>query len=429
MPKNIWDQFAIAKQGADAWAGWGLGVLNAPVAAARNITENYRPGPENEPLNEDIGRQGMTAAAALSPGIARASGGELGVAAGRIMQRSDTRKMIRDMWTEGKTERQIAAAINERFAPLLDEGAEVTKGMVSGVRSRAEKAGDFELGAMGSKRAAPREQFITPEHVEETMRSLGYENIRRVPPKTGNSEYIYGDPPGNPPRSYGDTPVVRVSDDGHLGRPLSGREVGNRYDTGTPDPTRRRVDERAYLNQGGTPYADPTALENVLRWRRGDLVSPDDAPRGLYHLPPLEKKPLPPREGPDYHPDQLKLLSGGVPAPIMDPWQTETVREDAGRFSRPLVSPDDRLVRDTQDLTERVRSAQAEGAGRHARPAMADARPLDVDVISEREGVMPSRGDRAKSATEFLRNFPDSLNDLATVRAAKSIWDQFERVK
>jgi hypothetical protein len=241
----------------------------------------------------------------LLPGFGRAVGG-LGVNGARIIARTDAQKLIRSMIADGKTAKEIAASVNERFAPLLDEGASVTHQQIANGKYR----GTFDVGAMGGQGASPR---ITSDQVEQMMRDLEYENVRTVPPKKGDSLYVYGDPPGNPPRSPADTPVVRVTADGHLGRPLSGREVGNRFDTGTPDPTRRKIDERAYQNQAGDPYADPQALEGALRWRRGDLVSPDMAPRGTRELPPLEQPTPSPQEGPIHDPRQLKLLSRGLP--------------------------------------------------------------------------------------------------------------------
>lgn len=187
--------------------------------------------------------------------------------------------------------------------PLYPQQAlELGPGMLVPVFGRA-----GGLGAAGGK--------LTPARVEQIMRELEYQNIRTELPKTGTTQYVRGDPPGNPPRSAADAPIVRVPADTHLGRPLSGREVGNRFDTGTPDPTRRKIDERAYLNQGGEPYSDPAALEAALRWRRGDLVSPDAAPRGTRHLPELEAAPKPAPEGADFHPKQLKLLSRGTGLP------------------------------------------------------------------------------------------------------------------
>lgn len=257
-------------------------ALNVPIEAVRNILQNYRPGPQNEPLNQDIGREAMGAASVMAPGVMRAGRGELGAAGGKL----------------------------------------------------------------------------TAEQIEAMMQRLGYENVRRAPPKSGNSQYIYGDPPGNPPRSSRDTPTVRVSEDEHLGRPLSGREIGNRYDTGTPDPTvrtRHIMPEEQRVNQAGQPFADPEALEGVLRWRKGELVSPDQAPKAQRHI--AEPAAPPVEGGPINDPRQLRLLSGGVPVP--GGWQTEVVPADeagdVGRFSRKIASADDQLVNDTREMTEKLR--------------------------------------------------------------------------
>lgn len=196
--------------------------------------------------------------------------------------------------------------------------------------------GDFELGAFGGQgRSAPTK--FTADDVAQTMRNLEYENVKVATPKTGDSRYVTGDPPGNPPRSVSDVPMIRVPADAHVGRPPSGREIGNRIDMGTPDSTTRTVnipEPGVYQNAGGEPFANPEAVEGFLRWRRGDLVSPDVAPgmtretdrslRGAINTPHLRARkdgaaypdPAPaPAEGAVDAPGQLKLLSRGLPLP------------------------------------------------------------------------------------------------------------------
>lgn len=378
-----WGQFKRAgTQGATQFSGLGRLAVDprkladvaiaagemvaAPVRAAADILTNYNPGAENEPLNEDIGRQGFVAGpGALSPGLLRAAGsGELGVAAGRLLKRVDAQKLMREMREAGKSDRQIAEALNERFAPILDEGEQVSKGMVIGNRQRT------ELGAMGG--AGRHGGKIAPEDVAQMMRDLGYENVRVAPARTGDSTYVSGDPYGNQPRPGSPRPLVRIPADEHIGRPARGSEAGSRFDTGTSpefrDSAPRQVpaDERVTLNQGGEPYADPEALRAALEWRAGGLVRPDQAPRGVRQQPPLDTPAPEPSAGPDNLPGQGRLLASGA-API-NAWDTETNREDAGRFSRALASPDDQLVSDTRELTGRVAVAADEGnPGRFSR--------------------------------------------------------------
>lgn len=213
---------------------------------------------------------------------------------------------------------------------------------------------------------------IGPEEVAQMMRELGYENVRVAPAKTGDSTYVSGDPYGNQPRPGSPRPLVRIPADEHIGRPARGSEAGSRFDTGTSpefrDNAPRQVpaDERVTLNQGGEPYADPEALRAALEWRAGGLVRPDQAPRGVRQQPPLDTPAPEPRAGPDNLPGQGRLLASGA-API-NAWDTEISREDAGRFSRALASPDDQLVSDTRELTGRVAAAVDEGnPGRFSR--------------------------------------------------------------
>ena len=85
--------------------------------------------------------------------------------AGHILQRADAVKLMRGLRDLGATSGEIASAINERFAPLLDEGREVTKGMVAGrlrrsnaVRALARKLQVTILMRQGMTRAEALEQ-------------------------------------------------------------------------------------------------------------------------------------------------------------------------------------------------------------------------------------------------------------------------------
>lgn len=62
---------------------------------------------------------------------------------GHILQRSDAQRLMRGLCDRGATPTQITLAINERFAPLLDEGREVTRGMVAGKLRRYAAARDL----------------------------------------------------------------------------------------------------------------------------------------------------------------------------------------------------------------------------------------------------------------------------------------------
>lgn len=71
----------------------------------------------------------------LLPGFGRAVGG-VGVAGGRILKRPDAQKLIREMHASGKTDSEIAWALNERFAPIIDEGTGITRAQAMHTRNR-----------------------------------------------------------------------------------------------------------------------------------------------------------------------------------------------------------------------------------------------------------------------------------------------------
>jgi hypothetical protein len=269
--------------------------------------------------------EGTGAAEASKPAPLEGDGGtELGVAGGKILQRQDAQKLVRALAQAGKTDKEIAAALNERFAPILDEGTEVNRQAAMRARLKMQDGGDFELGVFGG-RGQSSSGKLSADDVAQIMREHQWENIRVRPAQhEADSAYVVGHPPGNPPRSNmrgsmgDDTPMVRIPEDDHIGRPLRGAEPGSRVDLGTDPnmasgPRRSRIDDRALLNQAGEPYANPDAFRGWVKWRGGELVSPDQAPRGTYELPPMEVKPAPEPAGPIKDPRQLKLLSGGLP--------------------------------------------------------------------------------------------------------------------
>jgi hypothetical protein len=310
--------------------------------------------------------EGTGAAEASKP--APDGGTELGVAGGKILQRQDAQKLVRALAQAGKTDQEIANALNERFAPILDEGTEVARRDAMRARQKMQGGGDFELGAMGGRGSSSTGK-LSADDVAQIMRENGWENIRVKPAQhEADSSYVVGHPPGNPPRSGmlgapgDDTPMVRVPEDDHIGRPLRGSEPGSRVDLGTDPnmasgPRRSRIDDRALVNQAGEPYADPEAFRGWVKWRSGGLVSPDKAPRGTYELPPLEAKPTPEAAGPIQDPRQLKLLSGGVPVPPSG--QGDEPAGNPGRFARPELAPssDDRLISMARALRERIGGA------------------------------------------------------------------------
>lgn len=238
---------------------------------------------------------GLMGGAGIPRALAAKGGAELAASGAAIMKRADTRKMIKELWTEGKTEKQIAEAINERFAPLLDEGSEVTKGMVSGVRGRAQKAGEYEVGSMGSSGQSPPGR-VTSGHITEIAKELGLAS--RVKGSSSGTEYVkVSDPVVAPSKEL----EVRIPSefDPHAGRPRPFMIDTNSMSR-HPTPSQ-------YDLAGDAFDANLPAVRSRIEYSFGKQKPPTEAPAVT-------------EAGPGVDPRQLKLLSGGVPVPSPSIW-------------------------------------------------------------------------------------------------------------
>ena len=234
-------------------------------------------------------------------------------------------------WAAGglRTAGNIAIAPVEAARRIMERGPVHPDDVDSSLVSDALAAGPGALmpgagravggvGALGGR--------ITPEAVIQHLEQTPGVTIRQV--KTVGKDgtvYVKFDPPN--PRQPGESvPTVRIPTDevAHRGRPPSAGELGGNYfDTGERwTENFRRPDPRAAINQGGQPYSDPAALEAALKWRtsaapNGEnwLVRPDQAPQGLRSV---ERPVLSQAEQPLADPNQLKLLSRGIPVTVWD---------------------------------------------------------------------------------------------------------------
>lgn len=305
-------------------------ALALPYHAAKDILQNYRPGRENEPLNMDIGRRAFEAGPmALSPGAIRAgvsAGGELGVTATRLLQRTDAQKLIREMRKEGRSAREIAEALNERFAPILDEGAEVVPrhlwdkgkkiefGSLGGAESKQAlgvtaddvermlemQAGqrDIEFGALGG-RERQIGRPITVEDVLSIADDLGLV-VERSTASTGTVYLKLRDPkgprdPGTPEKTKSIEVRIPAADDPHAGRSRKWR-----LDTYAAD---KREPTLSQMNIAGEAYQDNLpALRERIEYIFGKQKLAREAPT-------IDV----PDGGPINDPRQMRLLSSGVP--------------------------------------------------------------------------------------------------------------------
>jgi len=250
--------------------------------AMTGIYGNIKAAVEGEPLYPQQALElgpGM-----LMPGFGRAVGG-LGAAGGQIVRRQDAQKLLREMHAAGKTDKEIATALNERFASQLDEGVEVTGRMVTGNRQRAQARGDFELGAMGG---SGKQGAITVEDVQRIVDELGLS--ARAKPSGGGTTYFKVKDPANPDVGAME---VRVP---HPDTPHGGKPRANMIDTST-EGTRHL--HRAQADLSGDVFdKNPAAIKSRLSYSFGK--TPEAAP-------PVAPDALPP------DPRQLRLLSSGLP--------------------------------------------------------------------------------------------------------------------
>ncbi len=227
---------------------------------------------------------------------------------------------------------------------------------------------------------------ITPEDIQALGVEFGY------PAKTHKADtgtvYVNVGPAN-------DKLTVRVPIDpkSHPGRADNGRgQTAAVLDT-TDAP--KGVSQTIATNEAGERYSDIDTVKRAFKYHfsRGTpddpnwLTPPGSSPR--YPAPAARDIQLV-RDEPD--PRQLKLLAAGAPpvpaqspqedigpwkttttptddpgpwkttvtpsaSPPLDGWLADVQRETSGRFARPLVSSDDRMVSDTKQLTERVKDA------------------------------------------------------------------------
>lgn len=274
---------------------------------------------------ELAGRMALPLEIMLPAGVARTvatrAADELGATASRIMQRTDARKMVREMTAQGKSARETAEALNERFAPLLDEGAAVTDDMVLRVRKQE---GSITFGALGGGGRAPKPRL---EFTADDLASWAREARLKVERwgRPGETQYLRVSDPANPNVS---PLTVRVPADGHYGRPRPyTSEIGNFIDTGSRRKGARggraRGDPDTLQNEAGEKFTDWDVLTGAIK-ERFSKAPPDDLwltpPGSAVRKPPPDTLRFGPGEPPP-DPRQLKLLSSGLPAPPPSVWE------------------------------------------------------------------------------------------------------------
>lgn len=175
-----------------------------------------------------------------------------------------------------------------------------------------------------------------------------------------------------PDPATGQTVVIRVSADGHVGFPKGKRLTEpNYFDTGSlpmdrplrdpsvidPAVRQARID-RVTRNEGGGLYADMDNLRDAIAWRFSrDLVPPEQAPR-TQRIPRDTPEAPPPQSAAD--PAQPRLLSSSIPiwAAALASLGAEPQQETdpaVGRFAEPRIrNRDAELVANTQAMTAAV---------------------------------------------------------------------------
>lgn len=209
-----------------------------------------------------------------------------------------------------------------------------------GVRLATQAAGGAMAGSMAAARPAASLGAggrVVPKDVISWAQRAGVPIEKVETAKTGSTYVKVRDP-----NAASDAPGARVNirvapEDGHGGRILP-RDVkaGNYFDT-TPEAPRKEFPRimAPRVNEGGGMYSEWDNLEAALKWRTSRspdgqfLIPPDKAPRSLREGPPPRSVTPKTAEGADMSPEQLKLLSGGIPfgfvmdddAPRADVWR------------------------------------------------------------------------------------------------------------
>lgn len=210
--------------------------------------------------------------------------------------------------------KQLAQQMNSHFGKEGHWSAARVREMASGM-PRPNKAAAPE-SALERAVGPAAEQEATAEQVVVMLKEMGAKGIsvRRGSTKSGKDETLYIDFERGDHRAMPTT--IRIPKPGRSDHGITAHEgeVGRVFDM-TRSPT---ANPRFAENAGMGPLADIDNLREVVKWRLSKspdgqwLVSPDHAPSATRRLPG-EPRPAPPAEGPDLHPDQLRLLSGGVP--------------------------------------------------------------------------------------------------------------------
>lgn len=209
-----------------------------------------------------------------------------------------------------------------------------------GVRLATQAAGGAMAGSMAAARPAVSLGAggrVTPKEVVSWMHRSGVP-VEKVQEASTGSTYVHVRDPNARAGAPGSRVEVRIPpEDGHGGRILP-RDVkaGNYFDT-TPEAPKKTFPRimAPRVNEGGGMYSEWDNLEAALKWRTSRapngqwLIPPDKAPRSLREGPPPQSVTPKTAEGPDMSPEQLKLLSGGIPfgfvmdddAPRADVWR------------------------------------------------------------------------------------------------------------
>lgn len=246
----------------------------------------------------DVGMMGMA--------IPRAAGKILSASGPQVMARKDAQKLVEQMREKGATNKQIAESLNERFASILDEPIK---------ESAVLRKHHYERTKNQSVPPDPKVFEIT-----NFLKDAGVP-ITSVKQAGGGTTYVKF---RNPHGEQWGTPQSQVRfanpADPHLGRNARPNEIGRYFDT-SPNATTRKPDPVTTVNSGGEPYTNPEALKDALKWAtssapRGQnwLVSPDRAPISIHQqVENMSKIPASPQIGPIKDPNQLDLLSKGMP--------------------------------------------------------------------------------------------------------------------
>lgn len=328
-PKKLAD---VAKKSID--------IVSSPIMAFGRMWDRggYIPGEQ-----DDQGIKDAFEAASVTMGLgslrvfAGRAAGELGATATQILQRSDAQKIIAAMKSEGKTARQIADALNERFAPMLDEG-EIIRGSQSRIAAgpRAPR-GETELGAMGGggRIQGPR---ITAEDVVRVADELNLGT--RVKGSSRGTEYVKVFDEAGPVNQYGKPKTVEVripaADKPHGG---VGRRDQWQIDTHAEGPRNLPHHQR---NVAGEAFQDNLpAVRDRLAYVFGK--EPKTTPAKFN---PTEEVVNDPR--------QLKLLTGGV---MVDPQMQVERQENWDWIGGKLMTDDDRMLAESRRLRGEMRDA------------------------------------------------------------------------